>query len=346
MSYHDPYLVENAFDDVYGDEAVARAPVDRSRLAHQILSRAHARRLHVPVRADVVGVDSTRWTFAPIGCDVLGADVEPAGPLFNDLHRKFSLAATQPKVVRVDTPESYADFRDARRELHLRRFEERLRRVEDALARHVGDRYVHVHGYDDLDETVLGALDEAHDAATHGGVPIHLPIPACEDGRVRCWQDDSEIVCTVAVPTADGCVLITSGTPVDRHVEEMMGCVLGTDAEPEDLLAVATPVIQTLGVTALIQEICGAAGDLLRCASRGVPVVGVIQSQGDPAIAAGMALLQRCQQGDRRACAEALAMAQSRKHKKLINRALECLLEGQRQVAAQRSAAGRYWRHA
>jgi hypothetical protein len=47
-----------------------------------------------------------------------------------------------------------------------------------------------------------------------------------------------------------------------------------------------------------------------------------------------MALLQRCQQGDKRALIEARQL--SRSNAELIERAKECLTRGQTEVAAQR----------
>lgn len=334
MEFSDPYDPMVAFDDYYEAVGGGEPACDLVRAAQAVARRAQRRRLAAPPSI-IVGAsyDPTHETFEAGGVvySVIGDDEAPTGlPVFDDLHQRFADALPAPKYVRLDTPESYAAFREARRAPYIAALDARLTALEAAVAAHIADD----HGGGKLD-----ALQDAFDRhlaagiglAAQGGEPIALPMRACAEGKIECWQDGPEILCSIRLPGPDGIVRVaTSATPAADAVEETLGCAIAEDLEPDEVIIIVPPMAQVLGASELVPEICGVALELLGC-SGGAPFVGVMLPAADPATAAAMALLQRCQGGDRRACAEAAKMARS--HRALIEDARDRLVAGQKAKA-------------
>lgn len=362
MRARDPYDPVVAFDDVLGGEA---PPRDAARVAAAIIREARRSRLAPPpMSLRVVDYDPTAWSFQVLGQSPT-EEPEPAGlPIFDDLHRRFAAATPAPKLVRLDTEESYGEFRDARRAPYIARLEERLRALEEAYAAHVADDHGggrlaaledalerHVRGghgidydvivgdeqdvTDVLGDAVVGALGEV----AHGGARVPLPLQEWVDGKIECWQDGDEILCTIRLLGPDGRLrLATTGTPVARHVDQVIGCAAVLGAEFEEVAVAGPLAAQMVAGESLIPQLCRAAPDLLstREAAREHPIVGAMSPRSNPAVAATMALLQRGQQGDRRAQAEALEM--SRSSGALFGRAREQLVRAQRNKSRGRSS--------
>lgn len=349
MTTHDPYDPAVAFDDVYG------APPESS-VASALLRRCRASRLGpLPLDVEVIGHDPTPWTFCVP--EVVGDTSASAGtPVFDALRTQFSRALPQSKIIRLDDEGSYSDFRNGRRAPYLDKLASRLAALETAFQSHITDHHGGgrvasleermvaedrrlsslEHAFDDhvrdphaLGEEVLGAVD----AAIRGGSRVLLPLPDWARGKVECWQDGPEVLCTVRVLGPGGPLLATTGTPLDRNVEEVLGHADALGADAEDVI-VAVPVIApVVAAERALSEVCGAVPSLVG-KWKGRPVVAEISSRVDPALAAAMALLQRCQQGDRAACADAYRLARTRGD--LVNEARECLLRGQREKAEGR----------
>lgn len=336
----DPYDPCVAFDDIWGTGDVGpRAPSseDLAYAAAAIAHRARRRRLHAPPPS-IVGVsyDPTYLSFEAGGVAyrVIGDDSPTGLPIFDELHQRFSTALPSPKHVRLDTEASYADFR-RRRDPSLASLDERLAALEAAVAAHTADD----HGGGKL--AALQDAFERHVAAHVCGddapasQPIDLPLAACRTGLIECWQEGPEICVSVRIPGPDGQARVaTSAMPADTAVEETLGCAIDAGLEPEEMLVVVPPMAQVLGADRMITEICGCALEVLG-QSGGQPFVGVLVPSADPSIAAAMALLQRCQRGDRRACAEAHEL--ERRHRALVEDAHDRLIRGQRMKAGGQS---------
>ena len=325
----DAYDIQVAFDDVYGGGDAGNL----AETASAVLYGVRSRRLAVP-RMDVValGADQTPWTFAVHGVAVLGADVKPTGlPVFDELHQRFTLALPAPKAVRLDDEKSYAEFREGRREPYVAKLGERLAAIEEAVAYHVTqddlmDEAFQQHISDGHGAAVLGVLDET----LCGGERIRLPLRDCANGKIECWRDGDELLCTIRVMTSDGPRMATTGTSVERHLEEVLGAA--EEATFEDMCILGVPLAHLVGTASLIPQLCRVTPELL---GNEPPFVGIMRPRSNPTMAAGMALLQRCQRGDRAACADAAKMMNSG-GEKFLGEARDRLLCGQREKAARK----------
>lgn len=350
MAYSDPYDPMVAFDDFYGIVTGA-ARVDPVRAAGEILHRA--KRHRAPLRVLGASYDPTYKTFEveDVVYRVIGGGArsrslfrrfadwlsgrrvigdEPTGlPVYDALRADFDAVTPKPKYVRVDTPETYADFRAARREPHLAEVEARLAALEAAVAQHVADN----HGggrVAALEEALQHHIDEAGaaceraaDRAVVGGEQVWLPLPDWANGKIDCWRDDREILCTVRLP---GERMVTSAEQLNGCVDQVLGCAMEADLHPEEIAAVAPTMACVVGGLSLAQQLVGAAPDVIACCG-GEPFVGVLAPAADPTVAATMALLQHCQQGEPRACAELVTLRKT--HRALVDDAWDKLQHGQ-----------------
>jgi hypothetical protein len=297
------------------------------------------------MRAEVVG-DTTQWSFEPVGffipfIPIIGGDVERGRlPLYDSVRARFEAAAPGPKLVRVDSPESHASFRETRRAPYYRELEARLSALEAALRTHAADD--HAGGrlarleeafeehLDSHPVDVLGAeADKALSMAARGGQPIPLPLPDWARGKIECWRDGPEVLCSVRFATPRGEKRVaTSGAPLARSVDKVIGWADREGVESEVLVHVVGALAQVSCGWDLAKEICGVVDGLCEIADEGVFSV---RSAADPRAAAAMAMLQRCQRGDRRACAE---MGELRRAQpELFEFAKERLLRGQKEKA-------------
>lgn len=328
-SDYDPSVV---FDDIrgldgsspFGDAPRYQARRDPLAAAGAILRRARARHKRGVVGSrPVIGVtDTTRRTFRPRlrSRTLVGAEAVNT-PVFNSLVQKFSQGVPDPKLARVDDVQSYADFRSARREKYLADLEARLSAIEAAQRLYEID--------------ARAELRRVLDEAARGGEAIVLPVPETRSGQIECWRDGDEILCTVRLVTPAGVRMVTSGTPVSVHANEVALCAAAEGLGPDEVLGGAgAAAIGILGAAKLVEEVCGAAADLVQCCgARPGTVLGVVSS-ADPVMAASMSLLQKCQQGDWTAVADARRLYAERPQ--LVREAARRLTKAQRLKAQGR----------
>ncbi len=331
-----PYHPAVAFDDLVGADASFGVPsavgLPRARrsagpvaAAQAILRRARRRSNKAPSRVIGGVIDTTVRTFGAGGItyQVIGDDAPPIDlPVYGRLYQQFTKRLPEPKLARVDDIDSYTDFRAARREPYLAKLADRVSALEAAFAAHVAD-----HHADGRVEALEAALQKHIAECVHGGEPIELPIAECASGQIECWQDGKELLCTVRVPHPDGIRMITSGTSIATAVDEVVGCAMSEDVEPEDLLAVGPTMIQIVGAGRLVEQVSRAADEVIDCCEGGTGTVALVPST-DPALAAAMMLLQRCQRGDWAACVDARRM--QRDNYDLLSNAAQRLLMAQR----------------
>ncbi len=340
----DPYDVREAFDDTYRDEGAYASNPRSAHTALMITRTAEEKRLSAPWSIEIVGHDPTTDSFVstwrpfptaiegawrPFPGVVLGAD--EALPVYSDLYQQFSAALPSQKLVRLDTPESYKDFRSARRQKYIDSFDARLRALEDAFANHIADD--HAARLDRLVDAFRAHTSDGHGAAVSnllgetmtGGSRIDLPLPPWAKGKIDCWQDGLEILCTVRFLGPDGPLAATSGEHLAKPAAEVLGAVIDADVDPDDAMDLLPTLVQYAGGERLSKEICGLVPRLVGCHA---PTVVRALPACDPTMAAAMALLQRCQGGDSRAQAELPRLASVAGE--LVGDAYNRLLVGQR----------------
>lgn len=272
---HDSYDPSVAFDDVYDGRALDDAVRKRTQgLTAVLLRQIAAGRIAAPPMSFVPTTHDTSESFAVPGHrdKLLDAnnDLTKLFPIYSELLKKYQAAVPAPKLVRIDTPESYRDFRDSRRVKYILGF--------DA----------------DPSEQALKAADK-------GGLDVPVALPPWAKDKVECWQDGDEVLSSIRVPSPDGTVRhMTTGSPVRRHAEEAMVAARQSQVAPEDCLVVVALLAPTLGCGSLIPQMCCAYPEVFSrpdvVAKRAS--VGIMASPTDPAFAAMMALVQMGQAGD------------------------------------------------
>ncbi len=332
----DPYDPMVAFDDLYGGQSyTVGASYGGQRYtvgaAHAMAARAARRRMRSP-NLEIVGAgyDPTYKTFqvADVTYQLIGAD-EPTGlPLFDRIKQRFHSAIPSPKVARVDDADSYHEFRHRRVEAKVAEIESRLRQLETAYAVHAADQ----HGGGRV-AALEAALDKHIAEAVHGEQTVSLPIAAMRDGRLGCWVDGDEVLCTAVVRGVDGRPrFVTSGEHLGKHMQEAVVCGMQVGADPEDIVECAPSVAHVLGAVALIPQVLGVARELTACAGDSRSFVATLSCSSDPAVAATMALLQRAEQGDPRAIGELQVL--SMRAPRLVRQAKRCLAKAR--IASRR----------
>jgi len=311
----DHYDAEDCFDDV----APRVKEVSRETqvaAAREIVRQAQASRLPAPFlrvepsTGDVGDVDVEDVLGELLGVIEDDESDAPAPftpvdsydfPVTQKLHRKFKAALPSPKVMRVDTEESYKKFMDEKRAPYIAELEQRVARAEAALAQHASDG----HG---VAMDVLGAdVEQAKQRALTGGDEIPMSLPPGTEKHVKVWQDGGQICCSMRLPGPDGKVRIaTASSPVERHVEEVLCYTEDGDVNPMEVMGALPMMAQILGGGSLVTQIAAAASELLARpeVKAGKPFVGKVTPVSDPAVAAIMALLQMCRAGDKRALKE------------------------------------------
>jgi hypothetical protein len=240
-------------------------------------------------------VDSSRKTPAPF---VSSSSV--VFPVFSRLYGKFAAAMPSPKLVRVDDEESYADFRDFRRSPYL-----------EALATQIDDLETALQASTDTDASSLG---DALQKASTGGIKVPLSLHPMSKGKIECWQDGPEIVCSVRFLAPDRSIrIVTTGTPIEKHIEEVSSYADEADVDPYEIIGVLPVIAQVLGGGSLVPQIVAASPVLFsrRDVIGNKTFVGKLECSGDPSLAAAMEFCQLCQKGDRQALVEARAIRQT-----------------------------------
>lgn len=274
-------------------------------------------------------------------------------PVLQRLYRRFVTATPPPRIVRLDTIESDAAFRDARRAPYLADLDTRLTALEQKVAEHVADHHgggrlaelerrfdEHVRrGDPHEDEDILGEeAARAVETAKTGGSRIPLSLPPASADKVECWQDGDEILCSIKLPGPDGRIRIaTTGSPAERHVEEAVTYAEEAGIAPVDVVGILPVMAQSLGGGALVTQLAAAAPHLLSRPEvlAGAPFVGRVTPRSDPALAATAALEQLRQRGHAQAANEMARLAAIPEGAVLVGRAVERLARGQREKQAR-----------
>lgn len=279
-----PYSMEVAFDDLYEDAH----PSDG---ASALLSAAKAYRIAPPPMVfDVLGNAPADCSFTVAGHDCVGAEPLPRYPMYSGLRRQYAAAIPGPKFMRVDTPDSYADFRDSRRLPYIEDFDAAYS-AEDSASLDL-----------ETPPDILGALSRIY----VGGSRIVLPRALRR--KADAWLDGTEVLVTIAVPTRKGIRYMTAGSPVSRHVDELAIAAEKIDMHPDVAAPVIAEAAPVVGAASLLPQLCGAYPAMLAC-RHDVPVLGLLSANANADMAACMGLLQAAHAGHTQAKAEIALMA-------------------------------------
>lgn len=254
-----------------------------------------------------------------------------AFPVFKQAMREFS-AESRPKIVRVDTEDSYGEFvADQAADELARRVTaleaslyghlddenaHRVGRIMDAFREHAEDPYAHKRRVAKRlqNDEVMGAAQAVADlrqAATPEEalnampqVPVDLPTFA--EGKVKCWKDGDHVVCSMRFSAADGKVRIATMAAkpcVDEAAIESWAMQSGVD--PVTLLGVLPDLADVACGKRLVRDTARAAvkaqerDDVL--GQEDEPVLLASRKESNPALAALMYLQQRAEAGDEQA---------------------------------------------
>jgi hypothetical protein len=303
----DPYSMAVAFDDLPQYAGAGDELDDVTSAASAVLRHARKRRRrrasNTPVELIGVDYDPTYLSFetAGVAYRIIGADANdnttPPLPLLDSLHQDFSASMPQTRLVRLDDPSSYADFRSARRAPYIEDLERRIAALEDAADDH-----------EQRDSEAHQAIADMVQRACRGGDAIDLPV---KPRGVDCWRDDDEILVTVFLVGPLGQPLMaTTGDKVEKGVEEVVGCSERLGIGPHRIAPAALHLAEVIGVSDALSQLCSVVGAVVK-KSGGHPHVTAVVPKTDAKVAATMALMQRAQQGDRRALQEATQLVWS-----------------------------------
>lgn len=278
-------------------------------------------------------------------------------PILQALHRKYASVLPPPRHVRIDGEDDYAAFRAMRCAPYIDALEDRitalegvvlhhvsddhagrLAALEDAFARHVsdhvvGDEFGHSVVRADTNEG-LTAFQDAFDmhaalsAARTGGTKVPLSLSPRQARAVDCWIDGDEILSSVRVVGLDGTPrILTTGTPVARHVEPTTRLAMAAGVDPVELVGVFEDLVGVVGGRSLLPQIAVALPTLLKHPKGSVAKVTF---DGDPALSAAFELAARAERGDRAAHTEAERVRRAPGGAKLMTEAGKRLAESKR----------------
>lgn len=247
--------------------------------------------------------DYGNWllTDVVIGAAVSSGDADPF-PMFSKLMLRAGTGTT-PRFVRVDTVESYRQFR-TQNSPELSDLADRVDELEEQLDAHAADPEAHKALAEDLDDlSAIGAEAENAEASKR----IDLWMPKRFDGKVEAWREGDYVCASIALPGQDGEIRIaTSLEPIRKCVMEMSQHAAEANVPAADVVGALPAMGCVLGAGTLIKEMAAAAPSILQRpeAERYQPFVVRIEPKSSPAIAALAMLAWACRQGDSQACDE------------------------------------------
>lgn len=212
-------------------------------------------------------------------------------------------AATAPRLVRVDTEESYAAFRAADAP-ELAQFRDRLSAVERKLTEHARDPYAHERIADEIEDLVL--LGEEADKAL-AEKRIDMGLEPEFDGKHDAWCDGEWVFASLKLPAHDGSVRwCTAAEPAHKAVTEMSRHAADAAVPPSAVVGMLPAMGVTLGAGTVTKEMAAAAPSILARpeAQSPFPFMVRIEPKSSPAVCALASLALECKQGNTQACAE------------------------------------------
>lgn len=258
-----------------------------------------------PMRAVDIDVPPQSWegmhAYVGAACIVGGGAKDPF-PLTTKLMLRAA-ASGEPRMVRIDTAESYKRFRAAESP-EMAEFAARVEELNAKLDDHMSDPNAHDAIVEEIDDVVaLGAaVDEALAAKR-----VELWMPQRFTGLIEAWREGDFVCVSMALPGADGEVRIcTSLEPIRKCIAEMAQHAKEARVPASAVLGVLPAMGCVLGAGTVIKEVAKAAPDILKHpnATQSAPFVLRIEPKVAPAVAAMAQLVFLCKQGNAQACDE------------------------------------------
>lgn len=250
---------------------------------------------------------------------ILGDDFageEDGFPMFQEVLGRMTAREARPRVVRIDTDETYSDFASDRACAEVARQVEALR---TAFEQHMSD----YHSAPPATQEVLGAAEtiaNLRNAATSEDALAAMPpalvdIPDYALGKVRCWKDGDSIVCSMRFEAKGKPRIATMAVTPRVDEEQFVEHAERAGLDPVTVLGLAEDAAEALCGEALLRDTARAA----LVAQENEDVVGmdgeplILVSGGDVSaapVAAMMYLQQRAEAGDPQARREMRQLAQ------------------------------------
>lgn len=332
----DFHVVKQAYRDAVdkgehvGDDLVSQAAATTKK----IIRRARDEATPASAPAMVTHYDATdEVSIDPVQLEILGEDGidERNFPITSGLYRRFR-ASAEPTFVRLDTEESYPDYRGA--DLHRK-----VAALDALLHAHLADG----HGGQDIVVGLASDISALQDETAARRVPLKMPPWA--DGTWDCWREPGPegglVCCSMALPGHDGTIRIcTNAAPVKRRVEDVARYAREEGGDVVTLLGVLPTIACMLTGRDLMTGMAAAAPKILAhpAARSNTPFVGRIVPANQPTMAAIIALLQTAQSGNAQAAREWGMLAEAAgKHPELTQSMIEAR---RRLLAAQANIYG------
>lgn len=240
-------------DEEHGDDIVGRMPIGDMD----------------PSDFDAMPVDEAFMTAEDVS--ITGEDEEPQPfvapkrevfPRFKAALRRFQQAQSRPRVVRIDTENSYGEFVC---ESALRELERRLEALEARFDDHLEDSHAHQRS---AREEVVGAVKsiatlraaKSADDAANAMPTVPVELPPFAEGKVKCWKDGDTVVCSMRFQAADGKArMATMAAKPKLDGAEVAGCLVKSKLDPVTLLGILPEVADVACAKRLVKEVAGAA---------------------------------------------------------------------------------------
>ena len=255
----------------------------------------------VDIDAPMPDDDDGGLTETCIGAAEASGNPDPF-PLLSQLLLRAG-AGMEPRLVRVDTEESYKAFR-AEHSPEMAELSEKVDEVSRRLDAHMHDPEAHSALADDIEDlTAMGAEVQASEDEKR----VDLWMPKRFDGLVSAWREGDFVCASMVLPGMDGEVRIcTSLEPVRRCVAEMSRHAAEAGVPASTVVGVLPAMGCVLGAGTLLKEMAVAAPSILQrpeAAHKG-PFMVRIEPKTNPAITALMMLAYMCRDGNQQACTE------------------------------------------
>lgn len=225
-------------------------------------------------------------------------------PLLAKLLQKAG-AGVGPRIVRIDTEESFRDFR-AKGSPEYAEFRERMDDFEHRLHAHASDPHAHDQLADEAqDLAVLGAVADKSLAARR----IEFKLDPSFDGKHEEWVDDEDdtIYASLKLSHPDGSVRwVTSTEPRSKSIAEMSRHAGEANVPVSAIVGMLPAAGEVLGAGTAIKEMVAAVPALMNHPEMRspFPFIARIEPRANPGLFALAALALECTRGNAQACDE------------------------------------------
>lgn len=211
---------------------------------------------------------------------------EETFPFFKKALRHFQSTEEKPRVVRIDTDETYGNFVC---EKAIKEIARRVDELRDALEQHMSDEHgppaAPMRRWDILGAAQsVATLQSARDAmeATQALPQVPLDLPLFAEGKVKCWREGSDIVCSMRFSAVDGTPRIATMAARPRaDEEEISRWAVRAGIDPVTVLGVVPDLAAVACGKKLVRDVAGAA----LSAQRRLDVFGM-ESDAEPLLLA------------------------------------------------------------